>query len=87
MLVIGHGHPAVVLVDKYKKERYKCFLAGKWKKKKVVILPSFFPFIEGSDVVGREDNKLFISESKLKDFDVYIVGERVYKFGKLKKII
>ena len=33
MIVIGHRHPAIVLSDKYKKERYKCFLIGNWKNK------------------------------------------------------
>lgn len=88
MLVIGHRHPAVLLVDKYKREKYKCFLVGKWKGKKVIILPSFFPFIEGSDIVtDYEENKLFIDEKHLRNFDVYVVGEKVYKFGKLKGII
>ena len=31
MLIMGHRHPAVFLQDKYKKEKYKCFLQGKWK--------------------------------------------------------
>lgn len=34
-IVLGHRHPAVVLSDKYKKERYKCFLVGEWKKRKL----------------------------------------------------
>jgi len=87
MIILGHRHPAVVLSDKYKKEKYKCFLVGKWKGKKIVILPSFFPFVEGGDVVAIEDNKLFIPESKLKDFEVFIVGDKTYKFGKVKRII
>ncbi len=89
MLVLGHRHPAVNLHDKYKKEKYKCFLVGKWKKKKIIILPSFFPFIEGSDVVNIEDNRMFIPETKLKNFEAYVVGddEKVYRFGKLKNLI
>jgi len=88
VLVIGHRHPAVVLCDKYKKEKYKCFLTGKWKKKKIIILPSFFPFVEGSDIVTNyKNNKLFIHERDLRNFDVYVVGEKIYRFGKLKSII
>jgi len=87
-LVMGHRHPAVMISDKYKKERYKCFLVGKWKKKKVIILPSFFPLVEGSDIINSEEkNLLFIPESKLRDFCVYAVsGLDVLKFGKLGKI-
>ena len=89
ILIMGHRHPAVVLQDKYKKERYKCFLRGKWKKKDVIILPSFFPFIEGSDVVNIGKNRLFIPERNLKSFSVLIYEEktgRVYDFGKLKNL-
>jgi len=87
LLVIGHRHPAVVLSDKYKREKYKCFLVGNWKGKKVIILPSFFPFIEGSDIVEDRYNKLFVDEKSLKNFDVWIVGDKVYRFGKLRGII
>jgi len=87
MLVLGHRHPAIILSDKYKKEKYKCFLVGKWRKKKVMILPSFFPFVEGSEIVScYEENSLFISEKSLRNFDVWVVGGDVYRFGKLKRI-
>ncbi len=86
IIVMGHRHPAILLSDEYKKEKYKCFLVGTWKAKKIIILPSFFPFIEGSEIREIEDNRLFISEKELKDFEVYVVGEKVYKFGKLGKI-
>lgn len=87
ILVLGHRHPAIVLSDRYKQERYKCFLAGKWKGKNVVVLPSFFPLVEGSDVLNiEENNKMFIPESKLRGFEVFAVGDKVYRFGKVKKI-
>jgi uncharacterized protein len=87
MIVMGHRHPAFILSDKYKKERYKCFLVGKWKDKEVIIMPSFFPFIEGTDIVNIEDNSLFIPEKDLKNFEVYAIGDKIYKFGKLKEIV
>ena len=86
MLVLGHRHPAVTLFDKYKKEKYKCFLVGKWKRKRIIILPSFLPFIEGSDIIGEGCNRMFVSEKELKKFfRVRVVGEngKVYDFGKL----
>lgn len=87
ILIIGHRHPAVVLSNKYKREKYKCFLVGEYKHKKIIVLPSFFPFIEGSDIIGCEKNKMFIPEKNLKNFEVYIAGDEVYRFGKLKSII
>jgi len=86
-VILGHRHPAVIISDEYKTEKYKCFLVGKWKKKEIVILPSFFPFVEGHDVLSFGDNFLFIEEKYLKKFDVYVVGDEVYKFGKLGGLI
>jgi len=87
LIVMGHRHPAVVLSDKYKKEKYKCFLTGKWKKKEVIILPSFFPLIEGSDLLEEGNNLLFIKEKELRNFEVHAVSDsEVLDFGKLKSI-
>ena len=87
MIVLGHRHPAIVLKDDYKREKYKCFLVGLWKKKKIIIMPSFFPLIEGSDVVDGSCNMLFIKDKNLKNFDVFVVGDKVYTFGKLKGLV
>ncbi len=89
MLVLGHRHPAVTLSNKYKKEKYKCFLIGKWKRKRIIILPSFLPLIMGSDVINTGGNRMFISERDLKKFfEVQVVNENgeIYDFGKLKKL-
>ncbi|MEK6898869.1 MAG: metallophosphoesterase [Nanoarchaeota archaeon] len=84
--VMGHAHPAVNLSDGIKTENYKCFLTGKYKGKEIVIMPSFFPFTEGSDPrdlgIGMPWNFNF------NQFKVKIVGEKleVLDFGKLKSI-
>jgi len=85
-VVLAHYHPAVVISDGYKKERYKCFLFGKKKfgKKmmKMIILPSFFPLIEGSDVgSGILEGKLDVSK-----FKVYAIGDKVYDFGRVRNL-
>ncbi len=86
-IVMGHKHPAVMISDKYKQEKYKCFLVGKWKGNEVIILPSFFPLIEGSSSEDSDsENFLFIPDRELEKFDVYAIGEEVYKFGKLRDI-
>jgi len=86
-LVLGHRHPAITLHDKYKKEKYKCFLVGKWKRKEVIILPSFLGLIEGTDMINLEERCLFIPEKSLRNFQVKIVeSNRVYDFGRLKDI-
>ncbi|MBI2046939.1 metallophosphoesterase [Candidatus Pacearchaeota archaeon] len=84
-LIMGHRHPAIILRDKAKSESYKCFLAGRWKGKRVIIMPSFFPLVEGSDISADFENKLAFNFN-LKNFEVYAIGDKVYDFGKLKKV-
>lgn len=84
--IIGHGHPAINLQDEIKKEKYKCFLIGKYKKKNIIIVPSFFPLFEGTD--PRDFNLGLFKDFELNNFEVKIVGENleVLNFGKLGKI-
>jgi putative SbcD/Mre11-related phosphoesterase len=55
LLVVGHFHPAYILKDKnsIKQEKFKCFLYGFSSKyqKEIIFVPSFFPLVEGSDIV------------------------------------
>lgn len=85
-IFLGHMHPAIVIRKGVKKEIYKCFLKGKFKGMEVVILPSFFPLFEGSDVF--EDKEEFLAyDFNLKDFEVYVpVPKEVLKLGKVKEI-
>ena len=83
---MGHLHPSASLEKDAKTEKYKCFLVGEFKGKEIIILPSFFPLIEGSDVAIEETNLAF--DLELDNFKVYIpvnVNE-VLEFGKLKSL-
>jgi len=84
--VVGHGHPAVKISDGVKIEKYKCFLVGKYKGKKVIVVPSFFEGNAGSD--PREDELGLAWNFKIDIFDVKIVGDNleVLDFGKLKNL-
>lgn len=95
MIVMGHIHPSVILKDKQniKREKYKCFLVGKFKRKKVIILPSFLTTIEGTPINDYkeeyEDYFSIIPKKSLMKFDVFVVNEKgkeVYGFGKLEKL-
>lgn len=82
LVVLGHFHPALVLQDKkgVKVEKYKCFLYGLSPeyKKKVVFVPSFFPLIEGSDII--QELQLYHKEMKV----IALTDEgKLYKFEKL----
>ncbi|HKL24343.1 MAG TPA: metallophosphoesterase [Candidatus Nanoarchaeia archaeon] len=91
-IVMGHLHPAVLLEDEQgiKREKYKCHLVGRYKNKKIFILPSFFPLIEGSEIdeMGQQGKEpSFIPLKDLKNFNVNIVNSddlKVYNFGKLR---
>jgi uncharacterized protein len=83
LIVLGHFHPAYILKDKnsIKQEKFKCFLYGfsSEYEKEVIFVPSFFPLIEGSDII----NDLEIYEKGMK---VIIIDEngKTYDFGKIK---
>ncbi len=90
--VVGHGHPAVSITEPngVKIEKYKCFLVGEYKKKRiinVIIMPSFFAYTEGSD--PRDGEMGFPWEF---DFDRFVVkavsgnGLEVLDFGRLGKL-
>ena len=91
-IVISHIHPAVLIKDKVniKREKYKCFLVGKYKKKQFIILPSFFSITEGSEISEYSKGEKYqqvVPRNKLKSFTAYIVGrDGVYDFGKYGKL-
>jgi len=87
--ILGHAHPAVKISEKNgaKVEKYKCFLVGKFKRRNVVVVPSFAEHNEGSD--PRENDLGLAWDFNLKKFDVKIIsGEKlkVLDFGKLGKL-
>jgi uncharacterized protein len=89
--ILGHGHPAITLNDDVKKEKYKCFLSGEYGergmgKRKVIIVPSFFPLVEGTD--ARDFEMRFAWDFNLMNFEVFVVSDdlKVFEFGKLGEI-
>jgi putative SbcD/Mre11-related phosphoesterase len=93
-IVLGHLHPSIVLYDPdtTKREKFKCFLTGKFKGKQVIILPSFIGFTPGtsindySDLYGKDDFSI-IPKNKILNFNVFVIGKnKIYDFKKLKKI-
>lgn len=84
-LIIGHEHPAISLLKSGRLETYKCFLKGKWKKKEIIVMPSFNLVTEGTNVLREKMLSPFLKQS-LDDFHVFIVSEGVYGFGTVKDI-
>tara|TARA_Y100000310_G_scaffold31612_1_gene29945 strand:+ start:4606 stop:5352 length:747 start_codon:yes stop_codon:yes gene_type:complete len=88
-IVIGHFHPAIIIEKDVKKEMYKCFLYGKWKKKEIIVVPSFFPLVEGKDVLSRR-NPGYFEGKNIQNFEVWVLSGKfgeVFDFGKVKKLI
>ena len=92
--VLGHLHPSVILSDKanVKREKYKCFLTGKFKGKEIIIVPSFFGIVEGTPVneEGYEKEEFsVIPGSEIRNFEVHAIGEdgKIFDFGKVKKLM
>ena len=88
-IVMSHMHPSITLKDNsnIKREKYKCFLIGKYKRKQIIIVPSFLPMIEGGEIESYKQNFSIIPKSKLKNFKTFIIGEdKIYEFGKLKDL-
>lgn len=85
VIVIGHEHPAVSLRNEGRSERFKCFLKGHFKRKTLIVLPSFNLLTEGTDITKSKPFSPFL-QRKISNFNVYIVGDDVYDFGKLRKL-
>ncbi|MBN2459696.1 metallophosphoesterase [Candidatus Woesearchaeota archaeon] len=83
-IIIGHEHPAISLRDDVRTEKFKCFLLGKYKRKNLVVMPSFSFVTEGTDVLQEKLLSPFISN--IHDFEAFVVGDKIYKFGKIKEL-
>ena len=84
-IIIGHEHPAVSLRDGPRIEKFKCFLKGKFKRKVLIVQPSFNLVTEGTDIITEKLLSPFLQKD-LANFEVFIVSDKVYGFGKLKNL-
>lgn len=83
-IIIGHEHPALAVRDGRRVEMVKCFLKGKWKRKTLIVQPSFNLVVEGTDVLHGEFLSPYLQDG-IESFDIYAVprqGEVLY-FGRI----
>lgn len=86
-VLIGHVHPALALREGQRVERYKCWLVGSWRRKQLIVQPSFFTVMEGSDVLKEQGLSPFLQNTRLGSFRaIAIEKERLYDFGKLGRL-
>lgn len=89
--IIGHEHPVIVLSDNFRNEQYKTILFSK----KLIILPSFNPMIEGTNFNYAFKTRSFLSpilnQFNIKDFEVFLfhdnIDSEIFYFGSLLKIL
>jgi putative SbcD/Mre11-related phosphoesterase len=89
-LITAHEHPAIAIYsDLGVKEKLKCFLFGKYKNKKVIVLPAinFFASGEELNIIPQEELlSPFLKKVDIDSFHVY--AEELYfgKLGELRRI-
>lgn len=84
-VIIGHEHPAVTIREGSKREKYKCFLKGKWRGKELIAVPSFNPLLEGTDILKGELLSPFLKD--ILKYRVYVVSKgEVFNFGKVSQL-
>ncbi|MEM0360673.1 MAG: metallophosphoesterase [Candidatus Diapherotrites archaeon] len=84
-IIIGHEHPAIALRDGVKSEMFKCFLKGKFKEKKLIVLPSLDMISIGTNILREKPLSPFL-QGNLSDFECWLVEDKAYYFGKLKEL-
>ncbi len=84
-IIIGHEHCAIGLQKGNRIERYKCFLVGKFKGRRLIAMPSLNLLTIGTDIL-RYDLLSPYLQGNIPEFNVYIADEEVYDFGKIKDI-
>ena len=85
IIIIGHEHPAISISSKQRREIYKCFLKGRYRNKMLIVMPSFNLVTEGTDILKESLLSPFLQQN-LDNFEVFIVEDKIYNFGKLKNI-
>ncbi len=83
-IIIGHEHPAITLKTTTRRERYKCFLVGKYSGKDLIVVPSFNLLTEGTDVLREKLLSPFLTD--ISKFKVFVVGDEILSFGTVKSL-
>jgi uncharacterized protein len=84
-VIVGHEHPAITLREEPRVEKYKCFIKGKYRSKTLIVMPSLNLVTEGTDLLNEKLLSPFLKQN-LGNFDVFVVENKVYNFGKLSKL-
>ncbi|HLD07050.1 MAG TPA: metallophosphoesterase [Candidatus Nanoarchaeia archaeon] len=83
-IIMGHEHPAITIREGGRAERFKCYLKGAWKRKTLIVQPSFLLAVEGTDVL--RERLLSPLLASIRNFEVFVVADTVYRFGRVRDI-
>lgn len=86
ILIIGHEHPAIALHEGVKREKFKCFLKGKFREKTLIVIPSLTELTTGTDVLNEKLLSPFL-EKGIEEFEAWVIEDKPYYFGKLKELL
>lgn len=87
-IIIGHEHPSLGLRSGERVEKIKCYLKGKYKEWKLLVMPSFNFISEGSDILQSRPLSPFLKNTSLMDMDVVGVENfELFLFGKVENIL
>jgi uncharacterized protein len=84
-IIIGHEHPAVSISEGARSELFKCFLLGSYKKRKLIVLPSFNFVTEGTDILREQLLSPYLTS--IRDFEIYVAADKAYHFGKVGSLL
>lgn len=85
-IIIGHEHPAIIIREGAKSEKFKCYLVGDYLGKSLIVQPSLNLLTEGTAVNEGKMLSPFL-QGDIRNFNVIAVGDDLYEFGKLKNLI
>ncbi|MFH1408869.1 MAG: metallophosphoesterase [Nanoarchaeota archaeon] len=82
LIIIGHEHPAYRVQSNLRSEIFKCFIWGRWKRRRLLVLPSSNPLYVGTDI--REGSfGPFMKD--LTNREYFVLGDRFYLFPEPKE--
>jgi uncharacterized protein len=81
-IVIGHEHPAVSIREGNRIERFKCFIETRYDNKKLIVLPSIKPSVQGHDLIIDNPISPYLTDT-IQDAQVFVVAEqgKILHFG------
>jgi hypothetical protein len=86
IIVIGHEHPAILLNDLHKSEKFKCFIKTRANGKSIVVLPSMNFLSIGSDISREKPLSPYLKN--ISEFECWVVEEsNVFYFGKINRLV